>query len=273
MKRRITTAALGLSFFAAASAFAAEGYVTVNADLYSGPDTSYPSVAMLSGGSAVVIEGCVDGWSWCDVSSGDNRGWVDGSYLQEEYQGQRVLVPAYGVQIGIPIVSFTFGSYWDDHYRNRSWYSNREHWSQVRPRYVSVGVRNDSHGNQHGDSHGAQTPNAHAAPVAATAASEHGRPPAATPPHPVAGTEARPAKPAEHAAEPRTATPPHPVAQTPKPMEHEAPPRPTEHAAPPPKVVAEHKPPAPPKAAPPKPKPEPEKAAPEHDGGKDKDQH
>lgn len=135
MKHILSTAAIGLSLFVSASAFAAEGYVTRNVSLRAGPDFSYPAVTRIRAGTSVSIEGCVDGWSWCDVDTGGERGWMAGNYLQEEYEGRRVLVPNYGVQIGIPIVSFAFGSYWDDHYRNRSWYSHRERWSHVRPRY------------------------------------------------------------------------------------------------------------------------------------------
>lgn len=135
MKRMLSSAALALSCFAANPAFAAYGYLTSNVDLRAGPDSSYPSVVSLSAGTAVAIEGCVDGWSWCDVAAGDDRGWVDGSFLQEEYQGQRVLVREYGVQIGIPVVTFVFGTYWDNHYRNSSWYGERERWSRVTPHY------------------------------------------------------------------------------------------------------------------------------------------
>lgn len=148
MKRIHSITVLGFSLFAFASAMATDGYVTGQVNMRAGPDASYPSVVVLGTGTEVSIQGCVDGWSWCDVITGGNRGWVAGSYLQENYQGQRVLVPAYGVQIGIPIVSFVFGTYWDDNYRNRPWYGQREHWSQVRPNYRPVAARGD-------DRHGA----------------------------------------------------------------------------------------------------------------------
>ncbi|MGA9342408.1 MAG: SH3 domain-containing protein [Rhodanobacteraceae bacterium] len=149
MTRALSVAALGLSVFLIPSAFGADGYVTGNVDLRAGPDTSYPSVVMLPVGAEVAIEGCVDGWSWCDVAAGNIRGWVPGDFLQEEYQGQRVLIPEYGVRIGIPIVSFVFGTYWESHYRNRSWYGNREHWSHVRPEYRPAASDRDRHGNMH----------------------------------------------------------------------------------------------------------------------------
>src|ERR1700757_2317808 len=152
MKRVLLTTSLSLLSLATASVFAAEGYVTGNVNLRAGPDTSYPSVTRLHAGTTVEIMGCVDGWAWCDVSSGYDRGWMAGDYLQEEYEGRRVLVPSYGVQIDIPIVSFVFADYWNDHYRQRSWYANREHWSHVQPQYRSTYSHADSH-DSHPDSH------------------------------------------------------------------------------------------------------------------------
>jgi uncharacterized protein YraI len=137
MKRVLSTAALSLSFFATTAAIAGEGYVTTNVSLRAGPDSGYPDVAMLYAGTPVVIEGCVDGWSWCDVINGDSRGWMPANYLQQEYEGRRVLIPEYGVRIGIPVIAFVFGSYWDSNYRHRSWYGERERWSRVTPQYQS----------------------------------------------------------------------------------------------------------------------------------------
>lgn len=142
--KRILSSAIGLSLFASAAAFASAGYVTRSVSLRAGPDASYPAVARLRAGSSVDIEGCIDGWSWCDVGDGQDRGWMAGRYLQQEYEGRRVLVPTYGVQIGIPIVSFTFGSYWQDHYQSRSWYGQRDHWSHVQPHYGSVTLHSEA---------------------------------------------------------------------------------------------------------------------------------
>lgn len=154
MKRILSASILGLSL-CAASAFAADGFVTGNVNLRAGPDVSYPSVTVLPAGAPVAIYGCVDGWSWCDVSLGDDRGWVAGNFLQDEYQGQRVFIPEYGVQIGIPIVGFVFGTYWDTYYRNRSWYGNRERWSNFRPSYRPIVGHGGSYGGSHGYSHSA----------------------------------------------------------------------------------------------------------------------
>jgi len=162
MKRTLLSVALSLSCFAATSAFAADGYVTGNVNLRAGPDISYPSVDMLPAGTPVAIYGCVDGWSWCDVSTGNDRGWVAGSFLQEEYQGRRVYIADYGVRIGIPIVSFVFGTYWADHYHNRSWYGNRDRWSHIQPHYRPIVRQDEYHGSPHGSSHGYAPPPPHA---------------------------------------------------------------------------------------------------------------
>jgi len=154
MKRILVASILGCcSVLAAATpALAGQGYLVANVTLRAGPDVAYPSVVGLRAGTPVGIEGCVDGWSWCDVTTGNDRGWVSANYLQEEYQGQRVLVPQYGVQIGIPIVTFVFGNYWDNYYSHRSWYHNRDHWSHVQPHYASYG-HGGSYGGSYGGSH------------------------------------------------------------------------------------------------------------------------
>lgn len=176
MKRIFLIAALGLSCLATTAAFAASGYVTANVNLRAGPDIGYPVVDVLRAGTPVVVYGCVDGWSWCDVSAGADRGWMAGSFLQEAYQGRRVLVADYGVRIGIPIVSFVFGNYWADHYRGRSWYGNRDRWSHIRPSYRPV--RGPAHGPIH--AHPAAPPHrpppAHGHPGNGPHPGQHGNP-------------------------------------------------------------------------------------------------
>ena len=245
MKPTRSALTIVLSFAAATAAFAADGYVTGDVNLRAGPDPSYPSVATLSAGTSVAIQGCVDGWSWCDVASGDNRGWVAGDFLQEEYGGRRVLVPDYGVQIGIPIVSFVFATYWDNNYRNRSWYSDRSRWSQVRPQYRQT----TAHGASRNDMHGSG-PTDHRAGDASSKQSIVAQPPRQGVPSNVV-------------------TPRRPVAAAPQPEKSVDREKPFERGAPAPKAVTprpavvEHKA-IQPREAPPK-----EKA--EREGGKDKD--
>ncbi|HTA65458.1 MAG TPA: SH3 domain-containing protein, partial [Xanthomonadaceae bacterium] len=121
-----------LCLAASLGAKAADGYVTVDMGLQAGPDIQYPTVAMLPAGTPVEIEGCIDGWTWCDVIAGEDRGWVAGNYVQEDYNGQRVYLNEYGSRIGIPIVVFSLGLYWHNYYSHRPWYGERGHWESRR---------------------------------------------------------------------------------------------------------------------------------------------
>jgi uncharacterized protein YraI len=128
MKRMMySLAALVLCAPLAAQA-AAEGWVVDDISLQAGPDPSYPSIVELNAGTPVSIQGCVNGWTWCDVIAGADRGWVPGTFLEEDVGGQRVVVIDNGPRIGIPIVNFSLGLYWDQHYHNRPFYTQREQW-------------------------------------------------------------------------------------------------------------------------------------------------
>ena len=109
---------------------ATDGYVTGNVNLRAGPDAGYPLVDQLQAGTEVDVQGCTSGWEWCDVIAYGNRGWVAGNYIEYEYQDQPVLLPVYGARIGIPIITFSIGTYWDSYYRSRPFYGRRNYWYQ-----------------------------------------------------------------------------------------------------------------------------------------------
>lgn len=128
MRRFLITALLSLAVAGPAAAQVANGVVTSYVDLYAGPDIGYPPIAQLPAGTPVAIQGCLEGWSWCDVITMGTRGWVAGTFVQYTYQNQPVIVADYGARIGIPIVAFSIGVYWDNYYRNRPFYRNRDYW-------------------------------------------------------------------------------------------------------------------------------------------------
>lgn len=118
-------------------AAAANAYSTANVNMRSGPSTQYPPVLVIPAGVRVDIQGCMRAANWCDVAYAGYRGWVSGSYLQTTYSQRRVYVdPQYYRPLGIPTITFSIGSYWDRHYRDRDFYRDRDRWrdGDYRPR-------------------------------------------------------------------------------------------------------------------------------------------
>lgn len=135
MKKIAYMAALLVSglLLLAANAQAQTAYITTNANLRAGPDVGYPRVLTVPSGVSVQIYGCINDWSWCDIAWRGQRGWISGALLGYNHSGRRVPVSGYGAQLGLPIVSFVFDSYWNDHYRNSAWYGNRDRWRTHQP--------------------------------------------------------------------------------------------------------------------------------------------
>jgi uncharacterized protein YraI len=122
----------GVAFFGALAApgvaAAANAYTTGNVNSRAGPSVNFPRVSTLPAGVAVTIHGCLSDLGWCDTSWRGQRGWVSGRYLEYLYNERRVLVGEYGRRIGVPIISFQFGNYWDRYYSDRPWYRDRPRW-------------------------------------------------------------------------------------------------------------------------------------------------
>src|SRR3954468_22100202 len=97
-------------------------------NMRAGPDVSFPQVALLSPNVTVDVVGCVEGYQWCDVVAGGNRGWVSAGYLSSRYNNVPTVISYAGPSIGIPLVSFAIGPYWDSYYRGRPWWNNRTYW-------------------------------------------------------------------------------------------------------------------------------------------------
>jgi len=114
--------------------------VATDLNVRAGPGTQYPAVTVFRGGSRVNVIGCTSGITWCDVSGQGVRGWVSARYLQFDHRGDRLIGPAYGAQVGLPIITFQIGSYWDNHYRGRSWYRDRSRFDR---RYDRVAPRQE----------------------------------------------------------------------------------------------------------------------------------
>jgi uncharacterized protein YraI len=113
-----------------------QAFTTAAVNLRAGPDRSFPLVSWLQGGTPVTVFGCLNGWHWCDVAFGFNRGWVYGRFLAVPFNGQQVLIMNSGPRFGVPVVTFSVGPYWGAHYRGRPWYHQPPPpgWGQPPPR-------------------------------------------------------------------------------------------------------------------------------------------
>lgn len=140
-----------------------QGFTSTTVNLYAGPAGDYPVVAQVPGGVSIAVMGCVAGYSWCDVSLPGLRGWVYGGYISYPYQGARVPLMNYGATIGLPILTFSLGTYWGNYYRDRPWYNNQSRWNRhpgPRPG-PPPGIRPPSHGARPpGGHHGNRPPGA-----------------------------------------------------------------------------------------------------------------
>ena len=136
MKHIKTLAALASALVALVTLFAVPArvqaqqlaYVSKESNLRAGPSGDFPVVAILGSGVAITVEGCLGDYRWCDVSVGSHRGWLYAANIGYPYQGAHVPLLTYGAAIGIGVIGFSVGSYWDDYYRARPWYPQRQRW-------------------------------------------------------------------------------------------------------------------------------------------------
>jgi uncharacterized protein YraI len=125
-------ALLALAMPVAAQAQQAQTAKWVN--LRAGPARDYPLVVSLPPSVPIAVQGCVDGYSWCDVvGPNGERGWIYAGNIVYPYQSGYVPIIQYGAVIGIPVVTFVIGSYWGNYYRHRPWYGNMNRWHNHPP--------------------------------------------------------------------------------------------------------------------------------------------
>ena len=136
MKKKLL-GALALLALVAAPALAeaaTRGFSTANVNMRSGPSTAYPAVVVIPNGAPLTIHGCLSDTPWCDVSFSAGRGWVAGRYVQAIYRENRVYVePRSYRNLGVPIITFDAGNYWDRYYRDRDFYRERDRWRRPPP--------------------------------------------------------------------------------------------------------------------------------------------
>ncbi|WDS36143.1 SH3 domain-containing protein [Pseudoxanthomonas sp.] len=127
-------------FYARPAEASERAYLTSSANLRTGPNADYPRIVSVSSGTRVEVFGCIDDWSWCDIATRGERGWVSASYLDYDNGGRRTRIYGNGASLGLPVLTFVLGTYWDAHYRSRSWYGQRSRWEQHPPQRPRQGA-------------------------------------------------------------------------------------------------------------------------------------
>lgn len=116
-----------------------QGYTSKYVNLRAGPSRDYPIVVTVPAGISLTVVGCIEGYRWCDVVIGSNRGWVYAGNIVYAYQGNNVPLLSYGPTIGIGITTFSVGSYWDNYYTGYPWYPQRQYWINRPLPYTNYG--------------------------------------------------------------------------------------------------------------------------------------
>jgi uncharacterized protein YraI len=98
-------------------------YTRADLNLRVGPGTNYGVIDVIPRGHPVDVLGCLADYNWCDIEWDGLRGWVSASYLVQP--GTQAYLPQVGPRIGLPIITFSFGTYHDRYYRDRPWYRER----------------------------------------------------------------------------------------------------------------------------------------------------
>jgi uncharacterized protein YraI len=126
-------AALWLAWIPPAAQAQPTAYAAKDVHLRAGPARDYPVVVVLPAGTPLEVMGCLPDYSWCDVIAYSYRGWVYAGNIAYMYQNAPVLVFDYGPLLGIGVITFFLGDYWDHYYRHYPWYRDRDEWIH-RPR-------------------------------------------------------------------------------------------------------------------------------------------
>tara|TARA_R110002049_G_scaffold44333_3_gene129856 strand:+ start:96187 stop:96867 length:681 start_codon:yes stop_codon:yes gene_type:complete len=98
--------ALALGVAAPVYAQSAEAYAATDLNIRMGPGPQYEVVGVIPGGKAAVVEGCLDGASWCQVKFGDTMGWAYSDYLAVEVDKQAVALTTRPATVEVETVTY-----------------------------------------------------------------------------------------------------------------------------------------------------------------------
>lgn len=127
----LAAAAVVLTVAAAPKAEAAyyDGVAATTLNVRAGPNGNYPIIGKIRAGSPVNIRNCIQGYRWCDVSTGGFRGWVAGKNVRTRYRDRNDNVSLLGQLLGISTVTYNERTYWGENYYDRDFYRTKYGWN------------------------------------------------------------------------------------------------------------------------------------------------
>jgi uncharacterized protein YraI len=136
---------------------ASQGVIVANTALHAGPDDQFPPVDEVQAGTNVDVKGCLTGFTWCDISFQQDRGWVTGQDLEILLQSRHVRVTEATPDV-VPFVTFEFDSYWQQNYPERPFYRDRDRYASITIN-ITGGKGPVRGGNVNGDASGGKSAN------------------------------------------------------------------------------------------------------------------
>ena len=98
--------------------------------LRAGPGSNYERIATINPNRYFELYGCLQNWSWCDVGSGNLRGWLPAN---EVYITEKTTAAVDGARAGVPMIAFVQKDYWYVYYRDMPFYNDWLHSNVKRP--------------------------------------------------------------------------------------------------------------------------------------------
>ena len=122
---------LALTALCGANAQAQVMSAATELQLHAGPGPAYPVVVVVAPQTGLNVQGCIPDYTWCDVATGPYRGWAYAGSINYMPPSGGATAPLlnWGRSAGVAVVPFALNNYWDQHYRDRRFYSERNRWA------------------------------------------------------------------------------------------------------------------------------------------------
>ncbi len=105
--RLLLSAAAGALLASSTLAMAQTSVVaTTDLNLRAGPGPEYPVIGAIAVDDQAMLNGCIEGSKWCEVSYGDLSGWAYSDYLIADNSGVEVIVTERPVEMEVPVAVY-----------------------------------------------------------------------------------------------------------------------------------------------------------------------